>query len=144
MPRMEISPLAPEHWAAVRDIYREGIAGGHATFEESCPDWAEWDATHVAACRFVALEGGRVVGWAALAPVSERCAYGGVAEVSVYVARAAQGRGVGRALLEALVRSQSAKRPTLNVLGLQGLGKEIWRDVDVQRHIKQERDSWGG
>ena len=103
MPRMEISPLAPEHWAAVRDIYREGIAGGHATFEESCPDWAEWDATHVAACRFVALEGGRVVGWAALAPVSERCAYGGVAEVSVYVAAAARRTGVGSALLAALV-----------------------------------------
>jgi phosphinothricin acetyltransferase len=97
---MEILPLAPEHWEAVRAIFREGIASGHATFEETCPDWAEWDAQHLAAGRLVALDGGHVVGWAALAPVSERCAYGGVAEVSVYVATDAHRTGVGSALLE--------------------------------------------
>ena len=53
-------------------------------------------------------EGAEVVGWAALAPVSGRCTYAGVAEVSVYVAERARGRGVGRALLEALIESSEA------------------------------------
>ncbi|MHC4137659.1 MAG: GNAT family N-acetyltransferase [Planctomycetota bacterium] len=103
MPGMEIVPLASEHWEAVSEIFREGIATGEATFEQACPDWVEWDASHLAACRFVALADRRVVGWAALAPVAERCVYGGVAEVSVYVAASARRTGVGSALLAALV-----------------------------------------
>jgi len=103
MSGMEIVALARGHWEAVSGVFREGIATGEATFETACPDWAEWDASHLTACRFVALAEGRVVGWAALAPVSERCVYGGVAEVSVYVAAAARGAGAGSALLAALV-----------------------------------------
>jgi L-amino acid N-acyltransferase YncA len=85
----------------VRRIYAEGIATGDATFETAAPEWAAWDRGHLAGHRLVATLDGRVVGWAALAPVSERCAYAGVAEASVYVAAA--GQGVGRALLERLV-----------------------------------------
>jgi len=62
-----------------------------------------WDANHLPYCRFVAREGDRVIGWAALSPISRRAVYAGVAEVSVYVATAAQGRGVGKALLRALI-----------------------------------------
>ena len=52
----------------------------------------------------IPLEKVTVIGWAALSPVSGRLVYRGVAEVSVYVAAAARGRGVGKALLLALVR----------------------------------------
>ncbi|MHC4973508.1 MAG: GNAT family N-acetyltransferase [Planctomycetota bacterium] len=100
---MEVVPLTPAHWEAVSAIFREGLATGDASFEEACPDWAEWDSSHLAICRFVALAHDEVVGWAALAPVSERCVYGGVAEVSVYVAAGARRIGVGSALLAALV-----------------------------------------
>ncbi len=104
---MEISleTMRPSDWEDVCRIYLEGIATGNATFETSAPSWKKWDAAHRKDCRLVArAPGGDLVGWAALSPVSERCAYEGVAEVSVYVAAAARGRGVGRALLARLVR----------------------------------------
>lgn len=80
-------------------IYEEGIAGGNATFETSAPDEGEWDKIHLAGCRLVARAGGEVIGWAAISPVSGRCVYSGVAEVSIYVASRARGKGVGKALL---------------------------------------------
>jgi L-amino acid N-acyltransferase YncA len=103
-----LAPMLPEHWETVRAILQEGIDAGTATFETAVPEWGAWDAAHRADGRFVALEDGRVVGWAALSPVSIRAAYAGVAEVSVYVARAAQRRGIGRALLAALVSASEA------------------------------------
>lgn len=96
--------MKPEHWPAVREIYAEGIATGLATFETDPPGWDEWDAKHSDQCRIVAKDEGGIVAWAALSPVSDRCVYGGVAEVSVYVAASSGGRGVGRALLRELVR----------------------------------------
>ncbi|HEY1435180.1 MAG TPA: GNAT family N-acetyltransferase [Thermoanaerobaculia bacterium] len=98
-----IAALAPPDWDAVRQIYAEGIATGNATFETGVPSWEAWDRAHRSDSRLVARDEGRILGWAALSPVSDRCAYGGVAEVSVYVAASARGRGVGRRLLEALV-----------------------------------------
>jgi L-amino acid N-acyltransferase YncA len=103
-----IEPLTAAHWPAVRAIYEQGIATGDATFETTAPAWEAWDGGHRAGHRLVATVGGRVVGWAALSPVSERCAYAGVAEASVYVAAAAAGRGVGRALLDRLVAGAEA------------------------------------
>jgi phosphinothricin acetyltransferase len=100
---MEVRGLRPPDWPEVQAVYEAGIATGNATFETGAPSWEAWDAAHLPAHRLVAAEGGRVLGWAALAPVSDRCAYVGVAEDSVYVAPDAQGRGVGRRLLEALV-----------------------------------------
>ncbi len=100
---LTIAPMAAEDWPAVREIYRQGIATGDATFETAAPEWAEWDRGHLATARLLAREGREVVGWAALSAVSDRCVYGGVAEVSVYVATEAAGRGVGSALLRALV-----------------------------------------
>jgi L-amino acid N-acyltransferase YncA len=103
-----IRPLTAEHWPAIKAIYEDGIATGDATFDAAAPGWAAWDRSHLTGHRLVAVRDGRVVGWAALSPVSERCCYAGVAEVSVYVARAATGQGVGRALLERLVAGAEA------------------------------------
>ena len=89
-------PLRVEHWEKVRTIFAEGIASGQATFETEAPEWAVWDRGHLLDPRLVAVEADKIVGWAAVSPVSGRCVYGGVAEVSVYVAAAARGRGVGR------------------------------------------------
>jgi phosphinothricin acetyltransferase len=102
---MTIRPLRPEDWPEVRAIYAQGIATGHATFETQIPEWESWDRQHVPCCRLVSQEDGPVLGWAALSPVSDRCVYGGVAEVSVYVAEQARGRGLGKALLAALVEA---------------------------------------
>ena len=87
----------------VRTIYVAGIATGHATFEIEAPTWEDWDNGHLPAPRLVATSDERIVGWAALNPVSKRSVYSGVAEVSVYVDRDARGKGVGRALLESLI-----------------------------------------
>lgn len=105
---IEIRPLLPSDWPAVRRIYAEGIATGNATFEQSVPEWDEWDAGKLAHPRLVAELEGAVAGWAALSPTSKRAVYRGVTEVSVYVATSARGRGVGRALLAALVEQSEA------------------------------------
>jgi phosphinothricin acetyltransferase len=104
----ELAALTAADWPAVREIYREGIATGNATFETEPPEWPQWDAKHLPHSRLVARTGGGVVGWAALSPVSARPVYRGVAEVSLYVAEAARGQGVGRTLLAALV-AESAR-----------------------------------
>jgi L-amino acid N-acyltransferase YncA len=104
----ELRELAHEDWPAVKAIFEQGIVGGQATFETEAPAWAAWDRSHLEGHRLVALQDGQVVGWAALAPVSERCCYAGVAEDSVYIADSAQGRGVGRTLLERLIAGAEA------------------------------------
>jgi L-amino acid N-acyltransferase YncA len=96
-------------WTAVSQIYADGLATGNASFETAVPTWQTWDANHLPHCRFMARsEADEVVGWAALTAVSGRCVYTGVAEVSVYVAAAARGQGVGKLLLQALVAASEA------------------------------------
>jgi phosphinothricin acetyltransferase len=89
-------------------IYRQGIATGDATFETSVPAWEAWDRKHLSHSRVVAHDRDELLGWTALSPLSDRCVYAGVAEVSVYVAQGARGRGVGGRLLETLVRESEA------------------------------------
>jgi L-amino acid N-acyltransferase YncA len=102
-----VEKMRPEDWPAVRSIYEAGIATGNATFETKAPSWEDWDRAHLQQPRLVAREAGNpgavVLGWAAVVPVSGRCVYGGVVDLSVYVAPEAQGRGAGRALLAALM-----------------------------------------
>ena len=107
---MKVIPMTAEHWPAVERIYAAGIATGHATFESAPPTWEAFDAARLPAHRLVAVdEDGSVRGWAAAVPVSDRCAYAGVIEHSVYVDPAAQGRGIGRALLAALLEKARAE-----------------------------------
>jgi L-amino acid N-acyltransferase YncA len=100
---MQIRSMSPTDWSAVRTIYEAGIATGHATFQPAAPAWEEWDRGHLQNCRLVAERADLIIGWAALSGVSSRCVYAGVAEVSIYVAAAARGGGIGRHLLETLV-----------------------------------------
>jgi L-amino acid N-acyltransferase YncA len=102
-PSTVIRELRPDDWPAVRAIYEEGIRGGDATFETETPSWEQWDAAHPE-LRLVADREGAIVGWAALSPSSARHCYRGVGEVSVYVAEQARGVGLGRVLLDELVR----------------------------------------
>ena len=96
-------------WPRVRAIYEEGLATGDATLETRAPEWEAWNAGHCQSPRLVALLDGVVAGWAALSPVSARAVYRGVAEVSIYVATDARGRGIGRGLLDALVAASESR-----------------------------------
>ena len=99
-----IDDLRPEDWPQVAEIYQEGITTENATFATRVPSWEEWDLSHREDCRPVLRRGAEVLGWAALSPVSGRCVYGGVGEVSVYVARRCWGCGLGSRLLAELIR----------------------------------------
>jgi phosphinothricin acetyltransferase len=126
-----ISDMRASDWDEVRRIYAEGIATGNATMETAPPPWESWDQAHRPDCRLVARDGERMLGWAALSRVSERCAYGGVAEVSVYVSQEARGRGVGRRLLEELVRaSEEAGLWTLQA----GIFPENVASLSIHQH----------
>jgi L-amino acid N-acyltransferase YncA len=103
-----VRPMRDEDWPGVRAIYVEGIATGNATFETEAPSFERWSATHLPEHRLVAVRGEDLVGWAALAPLSDRCVYAGVAENSVYVAERGRGQRVGRRLLEALIAHADA------------------------------------
>lgn len=100
---MQIIPLTSLHWEAVKKIYEEGIATGNATFQQEAPDWNDWNNSHVEKPRLVCLIDDQVAGWAAITPVSGRCVYAGVGEVSVYVSEYARGNGIGKKLLQALI-----------------------------------------
>jgi L-amino acid N-acyltransferase YncA len=100
-----IRSMSVDDWPDVARIYAAGIATGNATFETDVPAWERWDAGHRADLRFVAVDDEQVIGWAAASPVSDRCAYAGVVENSVYVDPVQQGRGVGRALLDRLIEA---------------------------------------
>lgn len=106
---LQIAAMLPEHATEVLAIYQSGIDEGRATFETAAPAWEAFDAAKLPEHRHVALDAdGRVLGWVAVGAVSKRCVYEGVVEHSVYVDPRARGRGVGRALLEALIASTEA------------------------------------
>jgi L-amino acid N-acyltransferase YncA len=106
---LEIEPMKPDDWPAVREIHEQGIATGDATFDTETPTWEEWDAGHLRACRLVARDrDGEVVAWAALSPVQRKSAYRGVAEGSLYVREDVRGTGLGRRLSEAMIAASEA------------------------------------
>ena len=100
-----IRPMDSNDAPAVLEIYKKGLETGNATFETEVPDWEHWDLSHHTFCRVVYEENGKVVGWGALAPVSNRSCYKGVAEISIYVDTDNLGRGIGGKLMEAVVES---------------------------------------
>lgn len=106
---VSIEPLTSDHWEAVRSIYLEGIATGNATFQQTAPDWKDWDNGHLRTCRIVARAEREIAGWAALSAVSTRPVYVGVAEVSIYVANSARGCGIGTRLMAKLIADSEAE-----------------------------------
>lgn len=103
MENIHIRPMQTRDWKAVKNIYEDGIAMGFATFETSAPGWKRWHKGHLIFARLVVTINGKVIGWAALSPVSNRCVYGGVAEVSVYLSNSYRGQGIGQQLLKHLI-----------------------------------------
>jgi phosphinothricin acetyltransferase len=103
-----ITPMRPEDWPQVREIYVQGLETGQASFETEAPSWEQWNAARLPICRLVARDPAGVIGWAALSPVSSRRVYKGVAEGSVYIAPRGRGKGIGLALLTALIESAEA------------------------------------
>lgn len=144
---MTIEALLPADWTAVRAIYEEGLDAG--TFDELVPTWEEWDRRHLVWPRLVAHDG-EVRGWAALAPYSDRSCYRGVAEISIYVARDARGRGVGRALLERLcTEADEAQIWTLQASVLAANAPSValhercgFRVVGVREKLARKRGAW--
>jgi L-amino acid N-acyltransferase YncA len=148
-----VRDLRPGDWPEVARIYAEGIATGNATFETEVPPWEDWDAAHLPAHRFVVERDGRVCGWIAAVPVSSRCCYAGVAELSVYVGEEARSQGIGAKLLAAMIESSeragiwtlqtgvfpenAASLALLRRFGFRAVGTQerigrlhgIWRDV---------------
>jgi phosphinothricin acetyltransferase len=100
---MKIRKMKNSDWPTVAQIYQQGMDTGYATFEKEVPTFEVWDAAHLGMGRLVAIDGDRVLGWAALSPVSSRCVYGGVAEVSVYIGQGNRGQGVGKLLMQHLI-----------------------------------------
>jgi L-amino acid N-acyltransferase YncA len=159
-----ILPMQPEHWPSVREIYRQGIETGEATFATEPPDWENWNRSHRQECRLLALAplagdcgdcpiplaGLRVLGWAALSPVSSRRVYSGVAEVSIYVAAVARGKGVGKRLLKALIEDSEAHGVWTLQAGIfpenvasVALHKSCgFREVGLRRRIGKLGGSW--
>lgn len=151
MGAVRIAPLTSRDADEVIRIYQLGIDGRLATFETEAPTWAEFDASRLPRHRFVALDDhGVVLGWVAVTPVSSRQAYAGVVEHSVYVDPAARGRGVGGALLDAVIASteaagiwtiQSGIFPE-NAASLALHRRAGFREVGVRRRIAQLDGRW--
>ena len=145
-----IDALRMGDWPQVRAIYLEGLATGQATFQTAAPAWEEWDSGHLPQCRLVARVKETVLGWVALSPTSKRTCYAGVAEVSIYIAAAARGRGVGNALMAAAVTaSEQAGLWTLvsavfpeNTASLRLHQRHGFREVGRRERIAQLHGVW--
>ena len=147
---IDIETMTPADWGEVRAIYLDGVASGQSTFEVEAPSWEEWDAGHHPFARLVARADGRVVGWAALSPVSRRRCYAGVAEVSVYVAADHRGRGAGGRLLHAVI-GESEQHGIWTLQGATFPQNEAslrlqracgFREIGRRRRIAQLRGVW--
>ena len=148
---MKIARMEERHYMAVKEIYELGIATGNATFQTEAPSWAEWNETHLPHSRLVAMdENDIIIGWAALTAVSGRCVYAGVAEVSVYIHPRYQGKGVGKELMEHLIReSEEQKLWTLqagifpeNATSLRLHEQAGFRKVGFREKIGKMKNVW--
>ena len=145
-----ITPMQTEDWPAAEEIYRQGIATGNATFETESPGWEKWNANHHQHPRLVVREEDNVVAWATLSPVSTRRVYAGVAEVSIYVAADARGRGIGKALLLALIEQSELHGIWTLQAGIfpENTGSIVlhkscgFREVGLRERIGKLHDEW--
>ncbi|WP_069658577.1 GNAT family N-acetyltransferase [Arcticibacter eurypsychrophilus] len=147
---MIIRELVVQDWPQVREIYMQGILTGNATFQKIAPTWEEWDSSHLSTCRLVALKDNTITGWAALSPVSSRCVYGGVAEVSIYVSSAFSRQGIGKLLMNQLIADsekqgiwtlQSGIFPE-NTASIELHKKTGFREVGYREKIGQMNGVW--
>lgn len=114
---MEIINIQQHHFPRIAEIYQQGLDTGIASFETQVPDWQKWDEKFLKPIRLIALEHNQIMGWLALSPVSQREAYKGVAEVSLYIDKEFSRKGVGTKLLtEAIDLSQHAGFWTLQAV----------------------------
>lgn len=128
---MEFKAIQPTDFSELISIYTEGIHTDNATFETTIPSYEAWDRSHLKFGRIAAFENGRMLGWAALSKVSDRCVYGGVAEVSIYISTSSQGKGIGKQLLNKLIEESEAN----GIWTLQcGIMKE--NQASIQLHLK--------
>ncbi|MHC5409738.1 GNAT family N-acetyltransferase [Listeria seeligeri] len=105
MSEWKILPMLPENYPAIAEIHQEGIDTGNATFQEKTLTLEEWDQKYLKKCRLVVLLDRKVVGWAALLPFSSMNSYRGVAELSIYIAKTARGKGIGKALMQEIIQT---------------------------------------
>jgi len=142
--------MLPHHWDAVKTIYEQGIATGNATFQTAAPSWQEWDAAHAAQPRLIAVENEIILGWAAITPVSGRCVYAGVGEVSVYIADHARGKGIGKQLLHELITASEENNYWTLQAGIfpeNGASLAIhrscgFRTIGIRERIGRMNDQW--
>ena len=102
--KTQIRLFQKNDYSACAKIYKDGMDTGIATFETKVPDWDTWNAKFLKQCRFVAEANQTILGWCALTPFSLREVYKGVAEVTIYVAKEAQQKGIGKLLLQHLIK----------------------------------------
>jgi len=149
-PEIVITELLPGHWTEVSDIYKDGIDTGMATFETDIPSWESWDKNHIRSCRLLAMIENKIVGWAALSPVSSRCVYGGVAEVSVYVDKEAWGKKIGEKLIRKIIMEseingywtlQSGVFPE-NIASIELHRKVGFREIGYREKVGQLEGIW--
>lgn len=143
-------PMTEDDWKSVSEIYKQGIDTGNATFQQEIPSYTDWDSAHLKSCRLLAIKENEIVGWAALTPVSGRCVYAGVAEVSVYVSDKYRGHKIGYKLLEKLINeSESEKLWTLqagifpeNIASLKIHEKLGFRKIGYRERIGKMKGIW--
>lgn len=150
MDELVFRPMAKTDWQAVSEIYLQGIKTGNATFQQEVPEWKQWDYEHLKECRFVALIKNEIAGWVALTPVSERCAFAGVAELSLYIAEKFRGMHLGQKLLKKLIEeSEKENIWTLqagifpeNHVSIKVHEKSGFRIVGYRERIGKMNGSW--
>jgi len=147
---VELKHINPQDWNTIARIYKLGIDTGIATFETETPSWNNWDLSHMQSCRIAAWLDNHIVGWAALSPVSDRCVYGGVAEISVYVDTSQSKKGIGTLLLHRIIiESEKEEIWTLqagifreNKASIQLHKKVGFREIGYREKISKQNGIW--
>lgn len=149
--KYKIEEMISADWEQVKNIYLEGINTGIATFQTGAPSWENWNNGHLNICRLVARQGRNILGWAALSPTSARECYSGVTEVSIYICKKYQGQGVGKTLLDKVIK-QSEENGIWTLyssiirenIGSTALHKKCgFREIGIREKIaKTSNDVW--